>query len=56
MQLVKLDDAHVRAIDAIHEQPGKHRSLLNYHTEEGTVLGWTYEQLGWELKKGGVGI
>lgn len=30
-----------------------HRSLLNYHNENGTVFGWTYEQMGWELGLGG---
>lgn len=48
----------MKAIDAIHEQPGKHRSLMPFpfHLEDGTTLGWTYEQLGWELKKGGIAI
>lgn len=26
-----------------------------YHNDDGTVFGWTYEQLGWELVKGGKG-
>lgn len=49
-----LDDADIKLIDNVHKKPGNHRSLLDYHTEEGTVFDWTYEQLGWEVKKGGI--
>jgi hypothetical protein len=51
----------MRAIDALHTKEGKHLSLLDnygYHgdTPNGPgVWGWTYEQLGWEMGKGGVG-
>lgn len=43
-------------LDAIHKKPGMHRSLLRYHeyNADGTVLGWTYEQLGWNMTKGGI--
>jgi glycerol 2-dehydrogenase (NADP+) len=44
------------AIDEIYKLPNMHRSLLTYHSEDGTVFGWTYEQLGWKMKKGGVGF
>ena len=40
-------------INGVHKKPGMHRSLLQYHTPEGTVFGWKYEQLGWPLKVGG---
>lgn len=50
---MKLDDADMRAVDGVHAQDGKHRSLLGYHGEDG-VFGWTYEQMGWEMEKGGV--
>jgi glycerol 2-dehydrogenase (NADP+) len=62
-QLVKLTSQDISAIDNIHEQKGKHRSLVSYqsvfssyHDEVlGGVLGWTYEQLGWTgMKAGGV--
>ncbi|KAF3761954.1 aldo/keto reductase, partial [Cryphonectria parasitica EP155] len=46
-QLVQLDDDDLKAIDGIHKENGKHRSLLHYHSESGTVFGWTYEQMGW---------
>lgn len=43
------------AIDAIHKQPGQHRSLLGYHNkDDNSVFGWTYEQLGWNMTTGGV--
>lgn len=43
-------------IDKIHNKPGMHRSLLSYHnyTSDGTVFGWTYEQMGWNMVKGGI--
>ncbi|TCD60078.1 hypothetical protein EIP91_010772 [Steccherinum ochraceum] len=43
-------------IDAIHREPGMHRSMCGYHGEDGKVFGWTYEQLGWPFKKGGNGV
>ncbi|KAL1710694.1 NADP-dependent oxidoreductase domain-containing protein [Schizophyllum commune] len=54
LQLVKLSDEEMQAIDAIHKVPGMHKSLLKYHSEDGKVMGWTYEQLGWPMKIGGV--
>lgn len=54
-QLLQLDDDDMKAIDGIYRKEGKYRSLLNYHNDDGTVFGWTYEQLGWELAKGNVG-
>lgn len=53
LQLVKLAPQEMQAIDGLHRKPGAHRSLLGYHTPEGTVLGWTYEQLGWPMTAGG---
>ncbi|KAI7776492.1 hypothetical protein LA080_005321 [Diaporthe eres] len=53
ISLVKLDDADIMAIDAVHKKPDLHRSLLNYHSPDGSVFGWTYEQMGWELEVGG---
>jgi len=52
--LVKLDEAEIKAIDAVHTQPGMHRSLLAYHGTQSLVFGWTYEQLGWDMKPGGI--
>jgi glycerol 2-dehydrogenase (NADP+) len=34
--------------------PDLHKSLLVYDNKgDGTVFGWTYEQLGWKLVVGG---
>ncbi|ETW75512.1 hypothetical protein HETIRDRAFT_461341 [Heterobasidion irregulare TC 32-1] len=53
--LVKLDDADMQALNVLHERPGMHRSLLSsYHDNNGSVFGWTYEQLGWDMKLGGI--
>jgi len=41
-------------IDSIHTHPGMHKSLLEYHSDDGTVFGWKYEWLGWNMTKGGV--
>ncbi|KAK0241564.1 Aldo/keto reductase [Armillaria nabsnona] len=54
IQLVKLSDAQVGQINGIHLQPGMHKSLLGYHQPDGTVFGWSYEELGWNMVKGGV--
>ncbi|POS77658.1 aldo/keto reductase [Diaporthe helianthi] len=53
ISLVKLDDADMKTIDSIHKKPGLHRSLLGYHQPDGSVFGWTYEEMGWELVAGG---
>lgn len=53
ISIVELDDAEIKAIDAIHKKPGLHRSLLGYHKPDGSVFGWTYEEMGWELAAGG---
>ncbi|GLB37387.1 putative aado keto reductase [Lyophyllum shimeji] len=54
LKVVRLSDDHMRAIDAIHSQPGMHKSLLKYHAPDGTVFGWTYEELGWNMTTGGI--
>ncbi|KAI0687942.1 Aldo/keto reductase [Cerioporus squamosus] len=54
--LIKLTDEDMAALDVIHKKPGMHRSLLRYHSNsaDGTVFGWTYEQMGWNMVKGGI--
>ncbi|TRM69190.1 NADP-dependent oxidoreductase domain-containing protein [Schizophyllum amplum] len=54
LKLIPLSPSDMQAIDAIHKQPGMHKSLLKYHNADGTVMGWTYEQLGWNFGVGGV--
>ncbi|KAG8952433.1 hypothetical protein FRC04_004493 [Tulasnella sp. 424] len=54
--LVKLDDEDMQAIDNVHKKPGLHRQLLVspiIDTVNGTVWGWTHEQLGWNLDNAG---
>ncbi|TFY81154.1 hypothetical protein EWM64_g2853 [Hericium alpestre] len=46
INLLRLEDSDMHAIDAIHRTPGMHRSLLTYHgLDPGRVFGWTYEQM-----------
>ncbi|KAF9264021.1 Aldo/keto reductase [Marasmius fiardii PR-910] len=52
--LVTLSDDDLNTIDKIHTEPGKHRSTLTYHDQTGRVFGWTYEQLGWDMRLGGI--
>ncbi|RDB25193.1 Glycerol 2-dehydrogenase (NADP(+)) [Hypsizygus marmoreus] len=52
--LVQLSSHDMKAIDGIHLQPGMHKSLLKYHAPDGTVFGWTYERLGWNMTTGGL--
>lgn len=51
---MKLSSDEMMIIDCLHQQPGQHKSLLGYHKDDGTVFGWTYEQLGWNMSKGGI--
>ncbi|KAH9846795.1 Aldo/keto reductase [Lenzites betulinus] len=54
--LIKLSEEEMASLDSIHMKPGMHRSLLRYHeyNPDGTILGWTYEELGWNMSKGGI--
>jgi len=52
---VKLDAEDVKDLDALHRQPEMHRSLLELHQlQPGSIFGWTYRQLGWNMKPGGI--
>ncbi len=55
-QLIKLTSEDMTAIDGIHQKPGMHRSLLKFHlvSIDAKIHGWTYEQLGWNMKQGGI--
>jgi len=50
--LVKLSDEDMKTLNDLHKKEGMHRSLMKYHSKDG-VFGWTYEQLGWNMKEGG---
>ena len=41
----------MRTVDNWHKQPGKSKPLVGYfHDEPGKAFGWTYEELGWNLR------
>ncbi|KAI0058405.1 Aldo/keto reductase [Artomyces pyxidatus] len=55
--LLHLDETDMKVLDTEHTKPGLHRSLMSYHSTiggQGSVFGWTYEQMGWNLAIGGV--
>ncbi|EMD33052.1 hypothetical protein CERSUDRAFT_118127 [Gelatoporia subvermispora B] len=52
--LVSLSKDDMKTLDELHKKPGMHRSLLKYHQPDGTVFGWTYEELGWPMVTGGL--
>ncbi|KAJ7188602.1 Aldo/keto reductase [Mycena filopes] len=54
--LVSIPAEDMAVIDALHQKPNMHKSLLSYHSTEDPVgvFGWTYEQLGWNMVSGGV--
>ncbi|KAI0665709.1 Aldo/keto reductase [Trametes maxima] len=54
--LLDLTDEEMTTLNGIHKKAGMHRSLLSYHnySSDGTIFSWTYEQLGWNMAKGGV--
>ncbi|EMD33053.1 hypothetical protein CERSUDRAFT_118128 [Gelatoporia subvermispora B] len=54
ISLVKLSDEDMKTLDELHMKPGMHRSLVDIHKENGTVFGWTYEELGWPMTTGGI--
>ncbi|KAJ6613509.1 Aldo/keto reductase [Mycena sp. CBHHK59/15] len=56
--LVKLTEEDMRILDTFHRKPGMHKNLYPPMpgNAPGTVFGWTYEQLGWNLDENGVAI
>ncbi|KXN86116.1 Glycerol 2-dehydrogenase (NADP(+)) [Leucoagaricus sp. SymC.cos] len=52
--LITLSLEDLKAIDEVHKEPGMHKSLLLYHSPNGGALGWTYEELGWNMSPGGI--
>ncbi|KAK7057505.1 aldo/keto reductase [Favolaschia claudopus] len=52
--LVTLPKEEMKLVDALHEMPNMHKSLLMFDNKgDGTVFGWSYAQLGWDLVVGG---
>jgi len=52
--LIRLSEEDMSALNDLHRQPGMHKSLTTIHEPDGTVFGWTYEQLGWDMTVGGI--
>lgn len=49
-QLIDLSDEDMKELDGIHKEEGQHTSLIAFYAEKpGVILGWTYEQLGWDM-------
>lgn len=51
--LVKLSDEDMEKINNLHKEEGMHRCLLMTYAKDGGIFGWTFEQLGWNLRKDG---
>ncbi|KAJ7690715.1 aldo/keto reductase [Mycena rosella] len=48
--LVSLSGTDMKTVDGLHQESGNHKSLLVFdNKKDGTVFGWTYDQLGWKL-------
>ncbi|KAJ7729522.1 aldo/keto reductase [Mycena maculata] len=54
LTLIPLSSEDRKVIDELHQAPGMHKSLLGFHEKDGSVFGWTYEQLGWNMIVGGI--
>ena len=57
LETFKLSPEEFDAISKLHQEPGKYMVLCQYGETRsagrevpGQVLGWTYEQLGWDPK------
>jgi len=53
ISLVKLSDDEMKSVNNLHKKPEMHRSIVSIFHSGPTVFGWTYDQLGWPLVKGG---
>jgi len=51
---VDLVPEEMEALNNIHRDLGFHRSVCGFHLPGGMCFGWTYEQLGWAMREGGV--
>ncbi|KAG8749398.1 hypothetical protein FRC14_001400 [Serendipita sp. 396] len=50
LQVIKLSQEDMTVIDEYHKRPGMHRALAYIGMiEDGKLLGWTMEELGWSL-------
>ncbi|KAJ3865667.1 Aldo/keto reductase [Lentinula novae-zelandiae] len=56
LTLIALDKNDMQILDNVHRQPGMHHSVCGFHSSDlgGSCFGWTYDQLGWDMVKGGI--
>ncbi|KAJ3854177.1 Aldo/keto reductase [Lentinula lateritia] len=54
--VLKLSAEDMKILDEVHRESGCHRTLCHADPSRtgGVLFGWTYEQLGWDLVKGGI--
>jgi len=54
LELIVLDGDDVDAVNSLHRAPGMHKNLLmEARPPTGTVCGWTFEEMGWNIDKTG---
>lgn len=53
-KFIDLVPEEMEALNNIHRDLGFHRSVCGFHLPGGMCFGWTYEQLGWNMREGGV--
>ncbi|KAJ7076867.1 NADP-dependent oxidoreductase domain-containing protein [Mycena belliarum] len=54
ISLLSLSAEDMAAVDGLHQTPGNHKTLIGLDKNlDGTVFGWTYERLGWNMGIGG---
>lgn len=51
---MKLDNEDNEVLNEFHKKPGMHKSLLTVYHSNGSIFGWTYEQLGWNMHGNGI--
>ncbi|KDQ49553.1 hypothetical protein JAAARDRAFT_42791 [Jaapia argillacea MUCL 33604] len=54
LSFIDLSEPDLKALSEIHKAPGMHRSVCGFHGNGRMCFGWTYEQLGWPMKEGGI--
>ncbi|KAF5345283.1 hypothetical protein D9758_008438 [Tetrapyrgos nigripes] len=56
ISLITLDEDEMDVLDNFHKKPGMHTSLAgsSLHKPDGTVFGWEYRHLGWNMTIGGL--
>ncbi|QRV84038.1 aldo/keto reductase family protein [Ceratobasidium sp. AG-Ba] len=53
IDIITLPDDVFKIVDEYHKRPGMHKTLDEYALRDPGTVGWTYEQMGWNLDKEG---